>query len=49
MIFGAGPPGQRSQNLRLRQEQQRSILDFVLEDTRALQGQLGYRDQQKLA
>jgi uncharacterized protein DUF1552 len=47
-LFGAGPSGERTKNLRLRQEQQRSILDFVLDDTRALQGELGYRDQQKL-
>jgi hypothetical protein len=48
-LFGAGSPGERGRNLRLRQEQQRSILDFVLDDARALQGQLGRRDQQKLA
>ncbi|MGP0068646.1 MAG: DUF1552 domain-containing protein [Isosphaeraceae bacterium] len=47
-LFGAGPSGERTRNLLLRQEQQRSILDFVLDDTRALQGELGYRDQQKL-
>ena len=47
-LFGAGSPGERTRNLRLRQEQQRSILDFVLDDTRALQRQLGRRDQQKL-
>jgi hypothetical protein len=48
-LFGAGLPGERGQNFRLRQEQQRSILDFVLDDTRALQRELGRPDQQKLA
>jgi hypothetical protein len=48
-LFGAGSPDERARNLRLRQEQQRSILDFVLDDTRALQQQLGSRDRQKLA
>jgi hypothetical protein len=47
-LFGAGSQAERGKNLRLRQEQQRSILDFVLDDTRALQNELGYRDQQKL-
>jgi hypothetical protein len=48
-LFGAGSPGKRSESLRLRQEQQRSILDFVLDDARALEQQLAYRDRQKLA
>ena len=47
-LFGAGSPGERRKNLELRREQQRSILDFVLDDTRALERQLGRRDQQKL-
>jgi hypothetical protein len=47
-LFGSGAPGERGKSLRLRQEQQRSILDFVLDDTRALERQLGYRDQHKL-
>jgi hypothetical protein len=29
-LFGAGPPGQRAENLRRRRQEQRSILDFVL-------------------
>src|SRR5205085_6669093 len=32
-LFGAGPAGQRRENYRQRQQQQRSILDFVLDDT----------------
>ena len=47
-LFGAGAPGERRKNLELRREQQRSILDFVLDDTRALERQLGGHDQQKL-
>ena len=47
-LFGAGAPGERRENLQRRQQQQRSILDFVLEDARSLQGKLGARDKQKL-
>jgi Protein of unknown function (DUF1552) len=47
-LFGEGPHGQRGANLKHRQLQQRSILDFVTEDARALHGSLGTRDQQKL-
>jgi hypothetical protein len=47
-LFGAGSPGERGRSLRQRQEQQRSILDFVLDDTRALGHELGSRDQKKL-
>jgi hypothetical protein len=47
-LFGGGSAGERRDTLRLRQEQQRSILDFVLEDAHALQRQLATRDRQKL-
>jgi hypothetical protein len=47
-LFGGGEPGERAMNLRRRQEQQRSIMDFVLDDARNLQRQLAYRDKQKL-
>ncbi len=47
-LFGAGAPGERAQSLALRREQQRSILDFVLEDAKALQKQLTHRDRDKL-
>jgi hypothetical protein len=47
-LFGAGPPAERKQNLALRQAQQQSILDFVLDDASSLQKELGGRDQQKL-
>jgi hypothetical protein len=47
-LFGSGPPGQRSQSLELRQQTQRSILDFVLEDARSLKRSLGGKDHLKL-
>ncbi|MBI4663716.1 MAG: DUF1552 domain-containing protein [Verrucomicrobia bacterium] len=47
-LFGAGAPGERNDNLKRRQQQQRSILDFVLDDAHALQRQLSSRDRQKL-
>ncbi len=47
-LFGTGSPGERQQNLKRRQVEQHSILDFVLEDARALQQQLDGRDRQKL-
>jgi hypothetical protein len=47
-LFGAGPREARTRNLGLRRAQERSILDFVLEDTHALQKRLGRRDQEKL-
>ncbi|MFO0907436.1 MAG: DUF1552 domain-containing protein [Isosphaeraceae bacterium] len=47
-LFGSGDPGQRRNSLRQRQERQRSILDFVLDDARALQRDLASRDRQKL-
>ena len=47
-LFGTGAPGERARNLATRQQQQRSILDFVLTDARALQGQMTGRDKNKL-
>jgi hypothetical protein len=47
-LFGGGSAGERRENLRQRQAQQRSILDFVLDDAHALQNQLTSRDRQKL-
>jgi hypothetical protein len=47
-LFGAGSPGERGKSLRQQLEQQRSILDFVLDDTRSLGDELGSRDRQKL-
>ena len=47
-LFGAGAPAERKRNLARRQAQQKSILDFVLDDARDLRGQLAARDGQKL-
>ncbi len=47
-LFGAGPAGQRAGNLKRRQAEQRSVLDFVLEDARAMQQRLDARDKDKL-
>jgi len=47
-LFGAGPASERRANLARRQDQQKSIIDFVLDDARSLQGQLASRDRQKL-
>jgi len=47
-LFGAGPANDRRANLLRRQAQQKSVLDFVLEDARDLGGQLGSRDREKL-
>lgn len=47
-LFGAGPRGQRQANFEHRQQQQHSVLDFVLDDARSLQQSLTGRDQQKL-
>lgn len=47
-LFGSGAPNERQKNFRMRQETQKSLLDFVLDDARSLQRQLGRNDQQKL-
>jgi hypothetical protein len=47
-LFGAGPPGQRTESLRRRRLEQRSILDFVMQDARAMQRRLNPGDQAKL-
>src|SRR5712671_3503700 len=47
-LFGAGAHGERTKNLLARQQQQRSILDFVLDDARSLQQQMTARDKEKL-
>lgn len=47
-LFGAGSRGERRQHLKQRQQQQRSILDFVLDDARAIQKNLTARDHEKL-
>lgn len=47
-LFGTGTPAERSSNYLMRQNTQRSILDFVLEDTKSLERTLSSQDQRKL-
>jgi hypothetical protein len=47
-LFGSGKPGERQKLFDLRVAQQKSILDFVSDDAKNLQRQLGRNDQQKL-
>jgi hypothetical protein len=47
-LFGAGPRGQRVENLKRRQKDERSILDFVMEDAGSIERNLNGRDRQKL-
>ncbi len=47
-LFGSGSHGERKASLLRRQDQQRSILDFVREDARLLQRELANRDRHKL-
>ncbi len=47
-LFGAGSPAERADNLARRRQQQQSILDFVLDDARAMQKRLGQGDKEKL-
>jgi len=47
-LFGQGAPGERAENLRRRQQEQRSVLDFVFEDARGMNRRLNGRDRDKL-
>jgi len=47
-LFGVGSPSERVENLKRRQAEQHSILDFVLRDAEAVQRKLNGRDRQKL-
>jgi hypothetical protein len=47
-LFGAGRPDQRAASLQQRRSQQRSVLDFVLEDARTMRSRLQQTDRQKL-
>jgi hypothetical protein len=47
-LFGAGPPGERQANLQRRRDEDRSVLDFVLEDARAMERRLNPEDKSKL-
>lgn len=47
-LFGEGPAGERQANTQRRRREQRSVLDFVCEDARAMQRRLSPRDNDKL-
>ena len=47
-LFGSGKHGERQKSLALRQQTQRSVLDFVLEDAAAVQRTLSQQDRLKL-
>jgi len=47
-LFGAGPPAERAANLKRRQQEQRSVLDFVLAEAHDMQRQLAAPDRDKL-
>jgi hypothetical protein len=47
-LFGVGAPGERAENMHRRQEEQRSVLDFVLQDARSMNRRLNGRDRDKL-
>lgn len=47
-LFGTGTPADRGANLKRRQAEQHSILDFVLDDAATVQRKLNGRDRQKL-
>lgn len=47
-MFGAGAPGTRKENLRRRMGQQKSILDYVMQDAAAINGIASPGDKQKL-
>jgi hypothetical protein len=47
-LFGPGEHGQRVQNNQIRQKAQQSVLDFVMDDARAMQKRLTGTDRDKL-
>jgi hypothetical protein len=47
-LFGAGGAGERAENLKRRRQEQSSILDFVMQDARRMEKNLGAKDQDKL-
>ncbi len=47
-LFGAGSRTEMLQNRALREQYQKSVLDFVLEDAKRLKSNLGYTDRRKL-
>ncbi len=47
-LFGEGKPGQREANLKRRQKEDKSVLDFVLDDARSMRKRLDSTDKHKL-
>ncbi|MCB1229226.1 MAG: DUF1552 domain-containing protein [Verrucomicrobiae bacterium] len=47
-LFGAGSKEERARGYQMRQQRQRSILDFIMEDANTLEKQLGNNDRLKL-
>ena len=47
-LFGEGSPGERWANLQRRRQEQRSVLDFVMDEARSMQRRLGSDDRLKL-
>jgi hypothetical protein len=47
-LFGEGEHGQRTRNMELRQNAQKSVLDFVIEDAASVRQQLATDDRRKL-
>lgn len=47
-LFGSGKGSERQRNFDLRIARQKSVLDFISDDAKTLQRQLGKNDQQKL-
>jgi len=47
-LFGQGRAGERQANLLRRQQEEQSVLDFVLDDARAMQRRLDPQDRRKL-
>jgi hypothetical protein len=47
-LFGSGAPGQRKANMERRRQEDRSILDFVLDDARSMNRGLDVSDRRKL-
>jgi hypothetical protein len=47
-LFGAGSAAERAENLKRRQAEERSILDFVMEDARDMNRRLNSADREKL-
>ena len=47
-LFGTGGPGERVHNLKRRRNEQRSILDYVLEDARSMRKSISREDHRKI-